>query len=505
MSMVDSGVGLEHQQIGRFRDALEDCLGLQFEDSKSRFLAEVLGRRTLATNRSFSEYVDLIVSQRPRTELGELAKELTVPETYFFRNIDQFHALAECAIPERMKERSAERQLRILSAGCASGEEAYTIAIILRDLLEPGWRASVVAADLNPVVLKKGENGRFSHWSLRETPPPMRERWFRNDGPDVVLDDEIKSMVRFEQHNLAEDNAALWVQGAYDVIFCRNVMMYFTPDSASALVRRISRSLAPTGFLFLGHAETLRGLTDDFRLCHTHGTFYYRRRSDDPRDIGPETPLLVRHRPVVETDDAWFDVIRSASERIQVLASSTRFSGPDPHSVGKPDVPKLIVAEAIARLKDEQFVEALAILESLGSHEVDDPQIMLLQAAAAVQAGLLDAAESVCRRLLQVEASSAAAHYAMALCREGAGDVDAALEHDQRAIVLDPMFAMPRLHRGLLARNARDFELMRSELTAAVDLLENEDTTRIALFGGGFTRDALIAICQAQLTDGVAS
>jgi chemotaxis protein methyltransferase CheR len=501
MSIVDSGVGLEYQEVLRFRDALENCLGLQFEESKSHLLAEVLVRRSFATHQSSSAYVDLIVSRRPRGELAELARELTVPETYFFRNIDQFRALAECVIPERMKKRSAERKLRVLSAGCASGEEAYTIAILIRDLVEPGWNASIVAADLNPSVLQKARKGQFSPWSLRETPLPVQERWFRKEGPDVVLDDEIKSMVHFEQHNLAEDDGTLWEKSAYDVIFCRNVMMYFAPTSAGALIGRITRSLASTGFLFLGHAETLRGISDDFQLCHTHGTFYYRRRSDDGCDVPLEIPSLLRNRPVVEQADTWIEVIRSASERIQVLASSTRSSGSGSRSMDPPDTPKVSVVDAIERLKDEQFIEALEILESLSRHEGDDPQIMLVQAAAAVQAGLLDMAEGACRRLLQVEAFAAASHYAMALCREAAGDVEAALEHDDRAIVLDPGFAMPHLHRGLLARNTHDLGIMRSELTAAAELLESEDMSRIVLFGGGFTRDALIAICQAQLTD----
>ena len=100
------------------------------------------------------------------------------------------------------------------------------------------------------------------------------------EGRDGVLDDRVRAAVRFEQRNLTEDDVAFWNQPPFDVIFCRNVLMYLTPASAKAVVARLWRALAPGGYLFLGHAETLRGLSSDFHLCHTHGTFYYQRKSE---------------------------------------------------------------------------------------------------------------------------------------------------------------------------------------------------------------------------------
>ena len=260
-------------QVERFRTLVANRVGLQFEDARVAWLADVLRRRMGVNGQPAEAYLARLQAEAPRSELGALAQELTVAETYFFRNIDQFHALREHVLPQRWHERGPHRCLRILSAGCASGEEAYSIAMTLRELPSDAAReASIRAVDLNPAVIDKARRARYTAWALRETSPALQQRWFRPDGPDLVLDDTIRSAVTFEERNLAEDDAELWSPGAYDLVFCRNVLMYFTPQGAQAVAARIARALAPGGYLFLGHAETLRGLSQAFHLRHTHGS-----------------------------------------------------------------------------------------------------------------------------------------------------------------------------------------------------------------------------------------
>ncbi len=143
--------------------------------------------------------------------------------------------------------------------------------------LDPCWDVSVRGVDVNPASLERAVRARYSVWSLRETPLEVRERWFTAAGNDLVLDPRIQAAVSFEERNLAADDPELWAAGTYDVVFCRNVLMYFTPEKARALVARMAQAIVPGGYLFLGHAETLRGLSQDFHLRHTHETFYYQR------------------------------------------------------------------------------------------------------------------------------------------------------------------------------------------------------------------------------------
>lgn len=494
--------------VERFRAGIARRLGLQFDDGKTGLLGEVLRRRLQATGEVCERYLRSLESERSEAELGPLADELTVPETYFFRNIDQFHAFAEVAVPERTKRRRG--CLRFLSAGCASGEEAYTLAMVLRDALEPGVEASVLAVDLSPASLGKARRGRYSTWSLREVPPEVEQKWFRREGREVVLDGSLKGVVRFEQRNLADEDPELWAAETYDAVFCRNVIMYFAPESGRALVDRITRSLVPGGYLFLGHAETLRGLSPDYHLCHTHRTFYYQRKTEpvtarrEPPGAAPQFVAAIGGLvSLVDEADSWVGTIRRASERVEQLtagrpgrgATETPRPGPPPGS-------RWDLGRALELLQAEHFADALDLVEALPSEASTDPAVLLLHAVLLTHAGLLDKAQGACRQLLEADGLNSGAHYVLALCREAMGDPVGAVDHDRMAAYLDPRFAMPRLHLALIARRARDLDEMRRELTQAIALLEGEDASRLLLFGGGFGREALIALCQAELAVG---
>jgi len=520
-------------ETDRFRGGIARRLGLRFEDSRWGFLAEVMQRRLDRTGIPAPVYLQRLESRTGfADELRELARELTIGETYFYRNIDQFRALAQAVLPERIAEREPVRALSFLSAGCASGEEAYSLAMVAREnILDPGWMISILAVDVNPAALEKATAGSYSPWSLRETPPEVQARWFRGQGRDLTVDRTIRDAVRFEERNLVEDDPVLWRPGSYDVVFCRNVLMYHTPEVAQAVVARISRALAPGGYLFLGHAENLRGLSQEFHLRHTHGTFYYQRR--DPRDRVPPTvpaglalddvwngaagpgPMeggLAGQPPVSDPGEpgTWIEAIRRATDRIQLLARAGADGAPAPPqelapdrspSGRRPPAPsRPDLAPVIESLQRERFSEALGLWHALPSESVSDPEALLLRAALLTHSGQLPAAEQVCGELLALDELNAGAHYLLALCREGAGDRAAAIDHDQVAVYLDPAFAMPRLHMGLLARRAGQREVARRELGLALPLLQREDASRLLLFGGGFNRDTLSALCRAELS-----
>jgi chemotaxis protein methyltransferase CheR len=495
----------------RFRLLVGRRFGLHFDDSKSGFLADVLARHSDAAGEPASVYLDRLDLQRDRQRLRALAADLTVGETYFFRNIEQFRALSEVVVPERMAVRGPQRRLRVLSAGCASGEEPYSLALLLRErVADPGWDISVRAVDINPVMLEKAAQGKYSAWALRETPEEIKRRWFKAQGRDFLLDDAIKNSVSFLELNLAEDDADLWAPETYDIVFCRNVAMYFTPQDAQILIGRITRALAPRGFLFLGHAETLRGVSNDFHLRHTHGTFYYVRHEQLAAaadtacaSASPES------RPAAIADPAqssmwantWIDTVQRASERIRNLAESSHASmeTPDAVTVPLPAQPVFHLNVVLECLKQERFGEALELLASLPGGSTQDREVLLLRAVLLTHSGQLSAAERVCRELLQLDELSAGAHYLLALCREGSGDRSDAAEHDRVATYLDPGFAMPRLHLGLMARRLGDREDAQRELGQALVLLQREDPSRLLLFGGGFGHEALIALCRAEL------
>jgi chemotaxis protein methyltransferase CheR len=496
-----------HLEIESFREIIATRLGLQFDDGKSIFLSDILRQRASANGRANAVYLGALGSEC-RQELQALAALLTVPETYCFRNPDHFRALAELVLPERLRARAATRKLRLLSAGCASGEEAYSLAIVLRDRFpETGrWEVHIQGVDINPVVIQKAERARYTAWSLRETSAETRHRYFRKEGNEYVLDRTIRAMASFDEGNLADESLPLWSAEKFDVILCRNVIMYLAPDRMEQVVGYLSKALAPGGYLFLGHAETLRGLSHDFHLRHTHDTFYYQKKEDDsararPRPAMPPPPAW---QEVPWSYESWVDAIRTASERIQDLA---RDCGKQPGSVdaapaalpGRQRRSTADLGVASELLREEKFREALEVLRDLDAESAAGVDAQLLRAILLTECGDIPAAEAVCAELLAADDLNAGAHYVMALCREHSGDRGGAMEQDRLAVHLDPSFASPHLHLGLLAQRTGDAATGRHELQQAVALLLREDASRILLFGGGFSREALLEFSRAQL------
>lgn len=506
MSALPARPEFQLSVLERFRSAIVQRIGLYFDDAKLGFLSEVLQRRLERHSCSGTHYLQMLEYEPSSAELRSLAQELTVGETYFFRHNDQFRAVAEVALPERMRAQDTSRTLQLLSAGCASGEEAYSLAILVRETIaDPSWDVSIRAIDLNPTALEKAARARYSPWALRETPPDVRHKWFRSEGRDVVLEETVRACVQFKEANLASDDPELWRPAAYDVIFCRNVLMYFAPEQMRAVIARITESLAPGGYLFLGHAETLRGISEEFHICHSHDAFYYQRReqvSAARRPINRIAPAYAAAPPpaappVADLSTAWVDTIRRASERVAALVPKTTAV----ERLARPRGNDWKLAPVFDLLRHERFGEALDYMRSGPPETNNDADVLLVKAVLLAQGGHLADAREACRKLLHIDELNAGAHYVLALCFEHAGERARAMEHDRLAAHLDPAFAMPRLHCGLLARSGGDRDGARRELAQALLLLKREDVSRLLLFGGGFTRDTLIGLCQSALAD----
>ena len=497
--------------LDTFRRIVARQFGLQFDNGKKELLADILRERREASGCATAALYLASISSSEREELRALAARLTVTETYFFRGADQFRALSKRAIPDRIADRRKEGPLRLLSAGCSSGEEAYSLAILLRERFPelPRQQTEILGIDLNPAMIAKAKEARYHPWSLRETPRELREKYFRVEGNDFILADSIRSMVSFAERNLA--TCEFTSLEPFDIILCRNVIMYLVPEAAQSVITRLTEALEPDGFLFLGYAETLRGLSHAFQLCHTHDTFYYQKREAgaQPAAGWAQPPAGFRQSragvPSALADmpgTAWVDAVQQASERIHTLSRDMAALPSNGHSLVQAQQQhrsSLELGVAFELLRQERFREALDVLEALPPEVSGDPDAQLLQAGLLTNCGDLKAAEAVCQRILRVDDLNAGAHYLTALCRERAGDPNGAMEHDRAAIYLDAAFAMPHLHLGRLAKRSADLTTARRELECACMLLLREDPSRLLLFGGGFNREALVAFSRAEL------
>ncbi len=502
--------------LRRFRETITARVGLTFDDGRSGELRSLLAERAQGCGLSEDAYIEQL--SLTQIEFPELARRLTVPETYFFRNPDQLEACMERAVPECRTGRGG-RGLRILSAACASGEEPYSLAILLRErwpALAPS--SSIVAVDLNPTILDRARRARYTAWSLRETSPDIKARYFRSDGAEFVLDPSIRDAVSFEVMNLVEPSPGQLTDESFDIVFCRNVLMYFSPEHFAATVSRLARALVPGGFFFLGHAETLRGVSQDFHLRHTGDAFYYQRKVGRLRRTGqpplraslPPHPSVrptgsASRRPeAVEAADtagtvetAWVESIAQSRDRMEALRAPPLPTFPAIQSNERPG--HVASAALLDLLHKEQFGAALSMMQR--DHIADDDvDRVLMQAVVSAHAGQFEEARALCRLILDGDELNAGAQYVLALCHEHEGDSSRAIYHNQLSAYLDPGFAMPRVHMGLLYSRIGDTEAARRELGEARRLLEREDAARLLLFGGGFGRPALLALCDAELS-----
>ncbi|MGH7126421.1 MAG: CheR family methyltransferase [Stellaceae bacterium] len=213
--------------------------------------------------------VDELVAAVRIRPTGDLARDvveaMTTNESFFFRDIKPFDQFKSFVLPQLMKARAARRQIRIWSAACSSGQEPYTLAMLLAEQQAAlaGWSIDIVATDLSTEILDKAQAGFYSQFEVqRGLPIQYLVKYFKQQGERWQIDPAIRSRVRFRIFNLLDDPAGL---GGFDVIFCRNVLIYFDQPTKSLVLDRMSRILAPDGYLFLGGAETVLGISDKFQ------------------------------------------------------------------------------------------------------------------------------------------------------------------------------------------------------------------------------------------------
>lgn len=454
-------------ELRRFTTAVEAHLGIRVEDRVDT-MTEILVRRA-DRHASVAKYLAR-VEAADVTELRALVSEVSVGETYFFRHSEQCQAYADLLVA-LVAQRG---HVRVLSAACSSGEEPYTLAMLAHERLEDPRAVSIHAFDFNPVALAKCAKARYSRWSLRATSELQERRWFVPHGKEVELVPAIKRAVAFSEANLLNDGP--WTLEPWDLIFCRNVTMYFSDARAEQAIGRLVGSLTSGGYLFLGHAETLRQRPFELELCHSHGTFYYRRGG---RPIPFPEPVASR---------AWIDDIAESSQRVGSLVTTA----PAPPAPEDP----LVAIRAL--LGEERFAEATAALAELPLAIARDREARLYGAIVHAHTGAAALAEATCRELLAVAPLEARAHYLLALCRSGE-DMLGAEHHAREALALEPRFAMAAIQLAFLLRRAGAHEQATAALVRAIELIEAEDPERLALFCGGFSRTALIEMCRGEL------
>lgn len=282
--MTSEAFKLTEVQFRKFRDFIYEKCGILFGDQKQYLLDGRLGERvrTLKLRNADEYFMFLRYDPRGRSELERLYEEITINETWFFRSQPQLDAFRDNILRDVMATRREQgtKTLRVWSAACSTGEEPYTLAILVRERLGlelPGWAITIHASDLSQKVLETARDAIYGEHSLRGVSEDRRARYFRTeDGKRFALRPEIRDMVTFTNANLLDDSGPLRFADM-DVIFCRNVMIYFDDAARKKVLEGFYRSLRRGGYLVIGPLESLHGQTRAFEMVHFHHSVAFRK------------------------------------------------------------------------------------------------------------------------------------------------------------------------------------------------------------------------------------
>lgn len=413
--------------LSRLSETLAAHLGLHFPAERwgdmERGIAATASAFGMADAQSCAHR--LLSAPLTHREIEILASHLTVGETYFFREKQSFDVLEQHILPALLRAREGtERRLRIWSAGCCTGEEPYSIAMLLDRLIPNSaeWNITLLATDINPAFLRKATEGEYGEWSFRATPDWVKNRYFQPRGAGrFVLDGRIRKRVAFSYLNLADDAYPSLTNNtnAMDVIFCRNVLMYFSAERARTVVDNFRRALVDGGWLIVSPAETSSTLFSRFTMVEYPGTILYRKNAR------AEAPCFVSHMPAPAMDSI------QASWRVaeRIIPPEAAFPEPIRATCPAPDAP------------DDGM-------------PIPPKQNQLNRMARdCANQGKLGEAAKWCREAIAADKLNPAHHYLLSAIQQEQGQLDDAAQSLSRALYLDPNFVLAHYALGNLRQS----------------------------------------------------
>jgi len=425
--------------LQRLSEYLTAKIGLQFQEKNRDDLHRKM--TSAMTDFGFEDVVGfiewLLSMSLTQEQIEILASHLTVGETYFFREKNIFETLEHSILPGLIDaRRKTGKRLRCWSAGCSTGEEAYSIAILLDKLIPDlkDWNVTIIATDINAFALRRAGEGIYSGWSFRDTPPFFKDKYFErvNENRYRLLPN-IRKMVTFSYLNLSEDvyPALQTNTNAMDFIFCRNVLMYFAPDYIRRTTERFYRSLVEGGFLVVSPVETSQMYYAQYTTVRLRDSIFYKK---DTVKIKQEDKIE-KHVEIVTTPPPAQKVKRSTSKKLL--------------HTGRYDISKKPAGQALTPYEEADifyekglYREAEERLGPIVSNGRSSPEALVLYTKILANQGKLEDAFHWCEKAVSADRSNAYPHYLLAVILEEQGRLEDARASLKRAIYLDHNFAL---------------------------------------------------------------
>ncbi|MDB6094891.1 MAG: methyltransferase, CheR-type [Verrucomicrobia bacterium] len=436
----------------RLSEVIADAMGLHFPRERWPDLQRGLAGAT--TEFGFTDIAacaeSLLSAPLTKIQMQVLADHLTIGETYFFREKRTFEAIASQLLPALIESRrNGERRLRLWSAACCTGEEAYSLAIMLHQLLPDlaAWHVTILATDINARFLRKAVAASYGEWSFRDAPAGFKERYFiRGEDNRYLVVPEIRQMVTFAPLNLAEGGypSLATDTNAMDLIFCRNVLMYFAPAQAVRVIANLRHALIDGGWLAVGPSEVSQALFPGFVVRNFPGVILY-QKGGAPLSSRPQPRPKLRG----ETERLDFAPALPWPRPAAPVPAATRAPAPRSEREEKRPRPYELARALYEQGRQAEAVETLLVP---AARAMRDPREFHLLARALANEGKLTDALAWCDSGLVADKLDAVGHYLRATILLEQGQVAPARISLQRAVYLDPAFVLAHFALGNLAR-----------------------------------------------------
>lgn len=475
-------LGTEQNIYEKFNRFLTSQCGLFFKDYDLKNLEKIIAERCNVCNLSCHEdyYVYITTSDSKKDEFRVLLNRLTIQHTYFFRNESHFRTLKEKIIPELIKSKEAlptqNRSIQIWSAGCSTGQEPYSIAMIISDLFQDknDFDVQIYATDISTDALKIAQEGIYNEKDMKLVNDNHKQNYFTRFSDEegkvkYKIKDSIKKNVKFNYINLIENN----YPQKLDIVFCRNVMIYFNKDDIKKITERFAKSLNTNGYLFIGCSESLKFITDRFKISeYKEGIFYQK--------IDGKTPATGL----------------SKSKSLNKRSTIKKHTSTEKHADEIDSIIKDKINEAL-QLKDYQKASFLS--EQLKIISPDTPEPYYFTAQIFANQGLFEKAKEQLVYTLRINDLFVPAYYMFGSIHAEEKDYEQAKTNFKNAIFLAPEFVLSHFAIAAVYNNSGNISDAMREYENTIQILSVYEPDDEIEYSGGFTAGTLKGICRNNI------
>ncbi|MEI8350136.1 MAG: CheR family methyltransferase [Candidatus Omnitrophota bacterium] len=500
----------------KLKNFITNRSGLYFRDHEIKNLQDVIAKRMAVRGLDsvFTYYTYLTSSPEREEEFRQLLNALTVNHTYFFRNESQFKALREKVLPEIIQRKltqfgnrppvfestdnsqnvttdllARKPTLRIWSAGCSSGEEPYSIAMVVRDIIPDieNWDIHILATDAATESLDRAQKGVFNANAVKLVPKQCLERYFDLDtsghSKSYAVKNDIKEMVHFVFHNLIEDE---FPQG-FDIIFCRNVVIYFEFETIVNTMYKFHSSLFDGGYLFIGYSENLHFMRDKFTMVSWDEAIYYRKET---ASVSPVTLTIEHPAEKVDLEEIIEELSRCEAKVELGIISGKQIT---------PGNAEELITDIIKYTHLKKYTQALALAEEAIRLYQNTLEPYYLAAEIYINQGNFTAAKGMLMSALRLNPLFAAAHYLFGCVYIEEEEPDKAKESFRKALYLDKDFSLAHFYLANLYRTEDSLQEAIREYRNTLKGLSKYSLDAIIAYSGGFSVATLANICRDNI------